>query len=129
MIARAHAPLRGLAPALSRIVHAQGFALFGWPLLTGVLIAMLIIQRFPQWVGLPSQDVNLQQAPQTTRIMQGPVSYADAVTLAAPAVVNLYTTKVVNKAPTRCSKTRSSAVSSATTCPSSAAGSRAWARR
>lgn len=70
---------------------------FGWPLLTGILIAMLIIQRFPQWVGLPSQDVNLQQAPQTTRIMQGPVSYADAVTLAAPAVANLYTTKVVNK--------------------------------
>jgi serine protease DegS len=37
-------------------------------------------------------------------------------------VVNLYTTKVVNKPATRCSKTRSSAVSSATTCPSSAAG-------
>ena len=71
---------------------------FGWPLLTGVLIAMLVIQRFPQWVGLPSQDVNLQQAPQTTRIMQGPVSYADAVAIAAPAVANLYTTKVVNKA-------------------------------
>ena len=70
---------------------------FGWPLLTGVLVALLIIQRFPQWVGLPSQDVNLQQAPQTTRIVQGPVSYADAVTLAAPAVANLYTTKVVNK--------------------------------
>ncbi|MGH8467242.1 MAG: 2-alkenal reductase, partial [Pseudomonas sp.] len=66
---------------------------FGWPLLVGVLIALLIIQRFPQWVGLPSQDVNLQQAPQTTRIMQGPVSYADAVTIAAPAVANLYTTK------------------------------------
>lgn len=71
---------------------------FGWPLLTGVLIAMLVIQRFPQWVGLPSQDVNLQQAPQTTSIMQGPVSYADAVAIAAPAVANLYTTKVVNKA-------------------------------
>ena len=70
---------------------------FGWPLLTGVLVALLIIQRFPQWVGLPSQDVNLQQAPQTSRIVQGPVSYADAVTLAAPAVANLYTTKVVNK--------------------------------
>ncbi|TDF86648.1 Do family serine endopeptidase AlgW [Pseudomonas sp. H9] len=70
---------------------------FGWPLLVGVLIALLIIQRFPQWVGLPSQDVNLQQAPQTKRIMQGPVSYADAVSKAAPAVANLYTTKVVNK--------------------------------
>jgi len=70
---------------------------FGWPLLTGTLIALLIIQRFPEWVGLPSQDINLQQAPQTASIVPGPVSYAGAVTLAAPAVANLYTTKVVNK--------------------------------
>jgi serine protease DegS len=70
---------------------------FGWPLLAGVLIAMLIIQRFPQLVGLPSLDVNLQQAPQTTTVVQGPVTYADAVVIAAPAVVNLYTTKVINK--------------------------------
>ena len=69
----------------------------GWPLLAGVLIALLIIQRYPQWVGLPSLDVNLQQAPQTTSMQQGPVSYADAVTTAAPSVVNLYTTKVINK--------------------------------
>ena len=69
----------------------------GWPLLAGVLIALLIIQRYPQWVGLPSLDVNLQQAPQTTSVQQGPVSYADAVTIAAPSVVNLYTTKVINK--------------------------------
>ncbi|MEB0090906.1 Do family serine endopeptidase AlgW [Pseudomonas sp. CCI1.2] len=70
---------------------------FAWPLLAGVLIAMLIIQRYPQWVGLPSLDVNLQQAPQSSTVQQGPVSYADAVTIAAPAVANLYTTKVVNK--------------------------------
>ena len=70
---------------------------FGWPLLAGVLIAMLIIQRFPELVGLPSLDVNLQQAPQSNAVVQGPVTYADAVTIAAPAVVNLYTTKVINK--------------------------------
>ncbi|MBC6622286.1 Do family serine endopeptidase AlgW [Pseudomonas sp.] len=70
---------------------------FGWPLLAGVLIAMLIILRYPQWVGLPTLDVNLQQAPQTNTVVQGPVTYADAVTIAAPAVVNLYTTKVINK--------------------------------
>jgi serine protease DegS len=69
----------------------------GWPLLTGILIALLVIQRFPEWVGLPSQDINLQQAPQSATVVQGPVSYASAVTLAAPAVANLYTTKVVNK--------------------------------
>lgn len=70
---------------------------FGWPLLAGVLIAMLIIQRYPVLVGLPSLDVNLQQAPQTNSVVQGPVTYADAVVIAAPAVVNLYTTKVINK--------------------------------
>ena len=70
---------------------------FGWPLLAGVLIALLIIQRYPQWVGLPSLDVNLQQAPQTNYLQQGPVTYADAVVRAAPAVANLYTTKVVNR--------------------------------
>ncbi|MCU1729254.1 Do family serine endopeptidase [Pseudomonas sp. 7P_10.2_Bac1] len=70
---------------------------FGWPLLAGVLIALLIIQRYPEWVGLPTLDVNLQQAPRTTYVQQGPVTYADAVTRAAPAVANLYTTKVVNK--------------------------------
>ncbi len=70
---------------------------FSWPLLTGILVALLIILRFPEWVGLPSQDVNLQTAPQPGAVVRGPVSYADAVTLAAPAVVNLYTTKAVNK--------------------------------
>ncbi len=70
---------------------------FGWPLLAGVLVAMLIIQRYPQWVGLPNLDVNLQQVPQATLNQQGPGSYADAVDLAAPAVANLYTTKMVNK--------------------------------
>lgn len=70
---------------------------YGWPLLVGLLLALLIIQRYPQWVGLPSQDVNLRQAPRYGIAQQGPVSYAEAVGLAAPAVANLYTTKVVSK--------------------------------
>ncbi|CDF85880.1 Do family serine endopeptidase AlgW [Pseudomonas sp. QL9] len=69
----------------------------GWPALVGVLLALLIIQRNPEWVGLPQQEVHLQQAPLLSRIQQGPVSYADAVTRAAPAVANLYTTKMVSK--------------------------------
>ncbi|KFX68417.1 2-alkenal reductase [Pseudomonas taeanensis MS-3] len=69
----------------------------GWPLLAGLLLALLIIQRYPQWVGLPQQDVQIRQAPSNKRNQQGPVSYADAVSLASPAVVNLYTTKLVNK--------------------------------
>ena len=69
----------------------------GWPLLVGVLSALLIIQYFPQWVGLPIQDVQLRQAPSYDRSQEGPVSYADAVGTASPAVANLYTTKFVNK--------------------------------
>ncbi|MDX1298688.1 MAG: Do family serine endopeptidase AlgW [Pseudomonas sp.] len=70
---------------------------FGWPLLVGVLLALLIMQYFPQWVGLPRQDVHVRQAPFYSRMQEGPVSYADAVTTASPAVANLYTTKFVNK--------------------------------
>ncbi|WP_137818150.1 Do family serine endopeptidase AlgW [Pseudomonas sp. 2FG] len=69
----------------------------GWPLLAGVLLALLIIQYYPQWVGLPRQDVHMQQAPRYGLAQQGPVSYADAVSSAAPAVANLYTTKIVSK--------------------------------
>jgi len=57
---------------------------FGWPLLVGVLAALLIIQRYPEWVGLPRQDVHLQQAPSYGVLQQGPVSYAEAVGNAAP---------------------------------------------
>ena len=69
----------------------------GWPLLVGVLSALLIMQYFPQWVGLPGQDVNVRQARFYSRMQEGPVSYAEAVTTASPAVANLYTTKFVNK--------------------------------
>jgi serine protease DegS len=70
---------------------------FGWPLLVGLLLALLIMQHFPQWVGLPAQDVNVSQAPFYRRIQQGPVSYADAVNTASPAVANLYSTKLIHK--------------------------------
>ena len=69
----------------------------GWPLLAGVLLALLVIQRFPQWVGLPAQSVQIRQAPHYAAGTPGPVSYADAVNRAAPAVANLYTTKLVSK--------------------------------
>jgi serine protease DegS len=69
---------------------------YGWPLLVGVLLALLIIQRYPAWVGLPDQDIHLRQAANSPMSKQGPVSYAEAVSNAAPAVANLYTTKRVN---------------------------------
>lgn len=70
---------------------------YGWPLVVGLLVALLLIERFPHWVGLPSANVSLQQAPFYARNQQGPASYAGAVNLASPAVANLYTAKVVSK--------------------------------
>ncbi|MCW8154817.1 PDZ domain-containing protein [Stutzerimonas stutzeri] len=70
----------------------------GWPLLVGLLVALLIIQRYPQIVGIKERDIGLQQAPLVTAApQQGPYSYANAVAGAAPAVANLYTTKVIEK--------------------------------
>ena len=73
------------------------FKSYGWPLVVGLLVAMLLIQRFPHWVGLPSANVNLLQAPFTQQSRSGPSSYARAVNQASPAVANLYTAKVVSK--------------------------------
>lgn len=69
----------------------------GWPVLVGVLLALLIIQHNPELVGLPRQEVHVEQAPLLSRLQEGPVSYANAVSRAAPAVANLYTTKMVSK--------------------------------
>ena len=69
----------------------------GWPLLAGTLLALLIIQRYPQWVGLPEQAVHLQQVRPGKVSNQAQASYADAVSSAAPAVANLYSTKLVNR--------------------------------
>lgn len=69
-----------------------------WPLLAGLLLALLIIQRYPHWVGLDTEPAyTLQQAPLAAGPRQGPYSYAGAVTSAAPAVANLYTTKIIDK--------------------------------
>lgn len=69
----------------------------GWPLAVGVLLALLIIQRYPEWVGLPQRNGNGQQPPLAILSPQSSASYANAVSSAAPAVANLYTTKVVKK--------------------------------
>lgn len=73
------------------------FKTYGWPLVVGLLSALLVIERFPHWVGLPSADMHVQQAPVYTSVTSGPESYASAVSQASPAVANLYTAKVVSK--------------------------------
>ncbi len=60
-----------------------------WPVLCGVLVAVIILDRFP---------VNGQHgsaSPQQTPDEQPTRSYAPAVQRAAPAVVNIYTSKTV----------------------------------
>lgn len=67
----------------------------GWPIVAGLLIAVLALLLFPQMRGAP--------APATLPPVSVPaplgsvVSYSDAVSRAAPAVVNIYTTKIVQR--------------------------------
>jgi len=63
-----------------------------WPVICGVLLAMVIIQQFPEWLGLPARDIVLREVSETRSDM-GLVSYASGVERAAPAVVNIYTSK------------------------------------
>ncbi|GAA6132952.1 S1C family serine protease [Halopseudomonas sabulinigri] len=64
----------------------------GWPVVCGVLLALVIIQQFPQWLGLPAHDIVLREVSETRSDM-GLVSYSAGVERAAPAVVNIYTSK------------------------------------
>ncbi len=61
---------------------------FAWPALAGLLAALLILDR---WV-LPAEGVRVERVGATE-------SYAPAVDRAAPAVVNIYTAKLVSTTP------------------------------
>lgn len=70
-----------------------------WPVLSGVLVAVLLLQLFPDLIGSQTPAVEIKE---TQRVYQnnlgnGPVSYADAVETAAPAVVNIYTRTIVRQ--------------------------------
>ena len=62
----------------------------GWPITAGVIIALLALLLFPQLRGTQQPTPTANSHANT-----GVVSYADAVTRAAPAVVNVYTEKRV----------------------------------
>lgn len=72
----------------------------GWPAVCGVLFALLILQQFPQLVGLPAPASSYPSAQAIAPSgVIGVVSYSDAVSKAAPAVANIFTTKqIVNLA-------------------------------
>lgn len=94
-----------------------------WPIITGILLAVLLLAVFPELIPKPfesspptphktaepalvtSTDTDpenkrptpdVQQAPPLTR-NEGPSSYADAVSRAAPAVVNIYSSRIVER--------------------------------
>lgn len=61
----------------------------------GIAAAMLVSLFFPELLYTPRQVVEVWQSDRvgSTERSQGPVSYADAVSKAAPAVVNIHTRK------------------------------------
>lgn len=73
-----------------------------WPVISGLLLAALLLQTFPGLSGQPTTGNTaraeiLAGEPVLAARQEGPVSYASAVRMAAPAVVNIYTTKVVEQ--------------------------------
>lgn len=71
---------------LQRTLHS-----LGWPVATGLLIALLTLLVFPELRPHPAQS-GANGSPSSHSQLQG--SYAQAVERAAPAVVNIYTRRV-----------------------------------
>ncbi|WP_163835199.1 S1C family serine protease [Spartinivicinus ruber] len=88
-----------------------------WPAISGVLVAILILQQFPELTNksstptphltqvsysdgvTPASYTNDESSYTTDKSpsLAGPVSYNVAVKKAAPAVVNIYTTKIIRE--------------------------------
>ncbi|SEK60543.1 Do family serine endopeptidase [Halomonas daqiaonensis] len=93
-----------------------------WPVLIGVLAAIVLLNAFPQLIGRPasppappstpalvpsddetrSRETQAREAPEVRQAepltrQQGRTSYAQAVERAAPAVVNIYSSRVVER--------------------------------
>ena len=84
---------------MSKATFTRVFHYLSWPVVTGLLAAALIVTLAPDLVskadnsapGTPSHTSSPE-----SQTWQGPVSYSEAVARAAPAVVNIYTTKSIN---------------------------------
>ena len=67
-----------------------------WPVITGILVALLIIREFPELAGRArGVELNIVEPMPFQPPLSRQSSYADAVERAAPAVVNIYTTTIV----------------------------------
>ncbi len=74
---------------------------WGWPVACGVLLALVLLQYYPQSMGIPTSEtiIEVASSAEPSRSGQGTSSYRLAVRRAAPAVANVYTTKrVANQA-------------------------------
>lgn len=76
--------------SVQRLLH-----FLGWPITAGLLVAILLLLLFPQL--RHADNTPTTQQINTPAGSWGPVSYSDAVSKAAPSVVNIYTTKLVNR--------------------------------
>ena len=79
---------------MTRLLRTLGW--FGWPTLCGLLIALLILQQYPQFGGF-------QPAPKVPEniIISGPMSFNSAVNKAAPSVVSIYTQRTLRRSNNR----------------------------
>jgi serine protease DegS len=68
----------------------------GWPITAGIIIALLTLVAFPE-LRQAGSKAPLNNPPVAAAPNYGLVSYADAVARAAPAVVNVYTEKLVTQ--------------------------------
>ncbi|WP_280539561.1 Do family serine endopeptidase [Chromohalobacter sp. 11-W] len=92
-----------------------------WPIISGILLAIVLLNAFPQLMGERSADDAATPVPDTSAVRaiaertdtaerapevveaaplnrsQGPASYASAVNKAAPAVVNIYSSRMVER--------------------------------
>lgn len=66
---------------------------WGWPVTCGVLLALVLLQYYPERLGMPASSPSLSVAPPVETTGHSQSSYRLAVQRAAPAVANIYTTR------------------------------------
>jgi len=78
--------------------HSSPFWFIVKAAIAGLAVAFIILVLRPDLLGQSRPIVEITEStPLRTLAGSGPVSYADAVDAAAPAVVNVYTTKIVTE--------------------------------
>lgn len=72
-----------------------------WPIIAGLLLAFLILERMPPREAVvtasPAQIPLIESSNAATAPGSGPVSYADGTEQAAPSVVNIYTARIIRQ--------------------------------